>query len=77
VALPRELDGTGTRQARAVAGQRVLLLADEPTGVLDSLAGEAVLALLRGQVRRRHRRVLVTHETTGGPAHPPTERRPA
>ena len=33
--------------ARAVAGQRRLLLADEPTGALDSVNGEAVMRLLR------------------------------
>jgi putative ABC transport system ATP-binding protein len=97
VALPLELDGTGTRRARAealaalervglqgragafpdqlsggerqqvaiaraVAGRRVLLLADEPTGALDSLTGEAVLALLRARCDEGIAGVLVTHE---------------
>jgi energy-coupling factor transporter ATP-binding protein EcfA2 len=48
--------------ARAVAGQRVLLLADEPAGALDSLAGEAVLALLRARCDDGIAGVLVTHE---------------
>jgi len=97
VALPLELDGAGTRKARAeaptaldqvdlreragafpdqlsggerqqvaiaraVAGQRALLLADEPTGALDSLAGETVLALLRARCDDGIAGVLVTHE---------------
>jgi len=48
--------------ARAVAGQRALLLADEPTGALDSLAGETVLALLRARCDDGIAGVLVTHE---------------
>src|SRR5215207_7954398 len=48
--------------ARAVGGQRVLLLADEPTGALDSLAGEAVLELLRARCEAGIAGVLVTHE---------------
>ena len=96
VALPRELDGIGSRACRAeavaaldglgppgsptasptrspAAGQRVaiaraligprrLVLADEPTGALDSQAGEAVLRLLRGRCDAGASGVLVTHE---------------
>ena len=97
VALPRELDGVGARQARqealavlaemgiddladrfpddlsggqqqrtaiarALVGERRLVLADEPTGALDSTTGEAVLRLLRARVDRGIAGILVTHE---------------
>jgi putative ABC transport system ATP-binding protein len=64
-AFPDQLSG-GERQrvaiARAVVGERVLLLADEPTGALDSLAGESVLELLRAQCDAGVAGLLVTHE---------------
>ena len=97
VALPRELDGIGSRAcraeavaaleelglaevadrfpdeisggqrqrvaiARALIGPRRLVLADEPTGALDSQAGEAVLRLLRARCDAGASGVLVTHE---------------
>jgi putative ABC transport system ATP-binding protein len=97
VALPRELDGQGTRSARRVAqtaldevgigdlarrfpdemsggqqqriaiaraivGERRLILADEPTGALDSETGEEVLKLLRARCDAGAAGVLVTHE---------------
>jgi putative ABC transport system ATP-binding protein len=97
VALPRELDGQGTRGARRVAqsaldevgigdlarrfpdemsggqqqriaiaraivGERRLILADEPTGALDSETGEEVLRLLRARCDAGAAGVLVTHE---------------
>ena len=43
-------------------GDRRLVLADEPTGALDSETGETVLALLRRRVDAGAAGVLVTHE---------------
>ncbi len=49
--------------ARAVVGARSLLLADEPTGALDSRTGEAVIELLASLPAVRGTSViLVTHE---------------
>ena len=47
--------------ARAIVGPRVLLLADEPTGSLDSITGELVMRLLRSQCDAGRSAVLVTH----------------
>jgi putative ABC transport system ATP-binding protein len=97
VALPRELDGAGTRRARAeamevlaevgladvserfpdelsggqqqrvaiaraVVGPRRLVLADEPTGALDSVTGEEVMQLIRGRCEAGAAGVVVTHD---------------
>lgn len=63
--FPDELSG-GEQQrvaiARAVVGKRVLLLADEPTGALDTVTGESVLRLMRGHCERGGAGVLVTHD---------------
>ena len=63
--FPDELSG-GQQQrtaiARALVGERRLVLADEPTGALDSATGESVLALLRERCDSGAAGVLVTHE---------------
>jgi putative ABC transport system ATP-binding protein len=63
--LPTSLSG-GQQQrcaiARALANQPPLLVADEPTGNLDSRTADAVLALLRRQADLGTTVVVVTHE---------------
>lgn len=49
--------------ARALVGDRRLVLADEPTGALDSTTGEAVLRTLRDQCDDGGAGLLVTHES--------------
>jgi putative ABC transport system ATP-binding protein len=48
--------------ARAVAGDPLILLADEPTGNLDSVNGEAVMELLRELHRGGATICMVTHD---------------
>jgi putative ABC transport system ATP-binding protein len=43
-------------------GERRLLLADEPTGSLDSINGEGVIRILRAACRRGVAGVVVTHD---------------
>lgn len=48
--------------ARALVGPRRLLLADEPTGALDSVTGDAVMRVLRTRVDAGAAGLLVTHD---------------
>lgn len=63
--FPEEMSG-GQQQraaiARALVGERRLVLADEPTGALDSISGEVVLSVLRERCDAGAAGLLVTHE---------------
>jgi putative ABC transport system ATP-binding protein len=63
--FPDQLSG-GERQrvaiARAVVGQHQLLLADEPSGALDTANGEAVMRLIHAACKRGMAAVVVTHD---------------
>jgi len=63
--FPVQLSG-GERQrvaiARAIVGEHQLLLADEPSGALDSVNGEAVMRLIHVACKRGLAAVVVTHD---------------
>jgi macrolide transport system ATP-binding/permease protein len=62
---PSQLSG-GQQQrvsiARALMNGGKIILADEPTGALDSQSGVEVMALLEGLARKGHTVILITHD---------------
>ena len=64
---PNQLSG-GQQQrvsiARALAGRPAVILADEPTGALDSRTGREVLAMLQELHRQGNTVVLITHDNS-------------
>lgn len=65
--LPNQLSG-GQQQrvsiARALAGNPSVILADEPTGALDSKTGKEVLSLLHKLHKEGNTVVLITHDNS-------------
>ena len=63
--MPNQLSG-GQKQrvaiARALVANPKVILADEPTGALDSQTTEEIMSLLKDIHRRGNTMVIVTHE---------------
>jgi len=64
--FPNEMSGGQLQRvavARAVVGERAVLLADEPTGALDTASAEAIVELLAAQAAAGTAVLLMTHDS--------------
>ena len=63
--MPNQLSG-GQKQrvaiARALVGKPKVILADEPTGALDSQTTQEIMSLLKDIHQRGNTMIIVTHE---------------
>ncbi|MCQ9353328.1 ABC transporter ATP-binding protein [Corynebacterium sp. 153RC1] len=63
--FPEEISGGQAQRvaiARALIGSRGIILADEPTGALDTATSDDVMRILRGRIDAGAAGILVTHE---------------
>ena len=63
--LPNQLSGGQCQRvaiARAIVGNPDLLLADEPTGALDTKAGNQIMEIFRGLSQKGMTIIMITHE---------------